>query len=426
MTQKASATHKTDAGLAHESGIVLRRKCACGKNTAGGGDCGSCSRKRGQELQRAHEGGATSREGGTASHAGGVPPVVQEVLGSTGRRLDSSTRAFMESRFGHDFSGVKVHTGARAAESAHAVGALAYTVGRDVVFGAGQYAPHTGEGRRLLAHELAHVVQQRPGLAAKGELTLGATDDPAEREADRVADAVLSDRPAAPLAPGPASVIRRAGRDSDSPPPPAPGPSQPSTTATCGPDVTAQVSAAVSNTRSTFGGWNTADKTSACDALDSLLTGASAWDIVELHNQQWILSYRPACATQGATPPCGSTVKVGGDCYYAGSPNYVIYGVMCKLCRDHFAAQGNPSGVSRFTQSSMEYWINFYKGTGFTGFSTPSGNFGPSRAWAIAGYNGWPTGGTPPAGDRNTCAPNCPTPYNGSAFSVRWVPHGTF
>ncbi len=66
----------------------------------------------------------------------------------------------MEPRFGHDFSQVRIHTDERAAETARAVNALAYTVGRDVVFGAGQYAPQTDEGRRLLAHELTHVVQQ--------------------------------------------------------------------------------------------------------------------------------------------------------------------------------------------------------------------------------------------------------------------------
>jgi hypothetical protein len=67
----------------------------------------------------------------------------------------------MERRFGHDFSQVRVHTDARASESAKAIGARAYTVGRDVVFAAGQFAPHSTKGNMLLAHELAHVLQQR-------------------------------------------------------------------------------------------------------------------------------------------------------------------------------------------------------------------------------------------------------------------------
>ena len=88
-------------------------------------------------------------------------PFVNEVLSSGGGQpLDESTRSFMESRFGHDFSRVRIHTNERAAESARSVNAGAYTVGQDVVFGAGQYVPGTGEGRKLLAHELTHVVQQ--------------------------------------------------------------------------------------------------------------------------------------------------------------------------------------------------------------------------------------------------------------------------
>jgi hypothetical protein len=88
-----------------------------------------------------------------------APPVVHDVLRSPGQPLDAATRAFMEPRFGHDFSRVRVHTDAGAAASARAVNAAAYTVGADVVFRPGRYAPHTAEGRRLLAHELVHVVQ---------------------------------------------------------------------------------------------------------------------------------------------------------------------------------------------------------------------------------------------------------------------------
>jgi murein DD-endopeptidase MepM/ murein hydrolase activator NlpD len=96
---------------------------------------------------------------GTAEPAQ-VPSIVHEVLHSPGQPLDPATRAFMEPRFGHDFSQVRVHTDAKAAESACAVNARAYTVGRDVVFGAGQYAHGSSGGQRLLAHELTHIVQQ--------------------------------------------------------------------------------------------------------------------------------------------------------------------------------------------------------------------------------------------------------------------------
>ncbi|MGO9933713.1 MAG: DUF4157 domain-containing protein [Steroidobacteraceae bacterium] len=101
---------------------------------------------------------------------GSVAHSVETVLRSgAGRPLDAETRVFMESRFGHDFSRVRVHADPAAAESAHFIGARAYTTGFDVVFGSGQYAPASAQGRRLLAHELAHVVQQSglpgPGLA---------------------------------------------------------------------------------------------------------------------------------------------------------------------------------------------------------------------------------------------------------------------
>jgi hypothetical protein len=90
----------------------------------------------------------------------GVPPIVHEVLRSPGQPLESSARHIMERRFGHDFSRVRVHVDAKAAESAQSVNALAYTAGRNVVFGAGTYVPATYEGRRLIAHEMAHVRQQ--------------------------------------------------------------------------------------------------------------------------------------------------------------------------------------------------------------------------------------------------------------------------
>jgi hypothetical protein len=83
------------------------------------------------------------------------------LVADAGQPLATSARAFFEPRFGYSFEHVRVHTGPAAAESAQAVNALAYTVGRDIVFGAGQYASDTTAGRRLLAHELTHVVQQK-------------------------------------------------------------------------------------------------------------------------------------------------------------------------------------------------------------------------------------------------------------------------
>jgi hypothetical protein len=85
---------------------------------------------------------------------------VESVISSSGRPLDHETRRYMESRIGFDFSKVRIHTDSRAVASAKSLNARAYTVGNNVVFGAGRFAPNTTEGRRLLAHELTHTVQQ--------------------------------------------------------------------------------------------------------------------------------------------------------------------------------------------------------------------------------------------------------------------------
>jgi hypothetical protein len=127
-----------------------------------------------------------------ANAANEVPPIVHEALRSPGQPLDGKTRAFFEPRFGHDFSHVRVHTGAQAAESAQAVNALAYTVGRNVVFDTRQYTPTTSAGQRLLAHELTHVVQQhRQGIASGGASRVDKADLQGEREAEAVASRVM-------------------------------------------------------------------------------------------------------------------------------------------------------------------------------------------------------------------------------------------
>ncbi len=122
---------------------------------------------------------------------------------SPGQPLDQATQDRLAPRFGHDFSAVRVHVGAQAAHSARAVAARAYTIGQDIVFGQGAFAPGTAEGARLLAHELTHVVQQRRGVALPGGI--GQAGDRYERQADAVADRVVAGRSAAALLdPGPA------------------------------------------------------------------------------------------------------------------------------------------------------------------------------------------------------------------------------
>jgi hypothetical protein len=151
---------------------ILQRKCACAGFAA---ECERCAQPL--RLQRR----STSDDRGPI---GDAPPIVHDVLASPGRPLDSQTRSFMEPRFGRSFADVRVHTDEQAAASARAVHAHAYTVGNNIAFASNAYALHSSTGRRLLAHELAHVVQQsshgpEPGLMH-------------EHEADRAADGVLA------------------------------------------------------------------------------------------------------------------------------------------------------------------------------------------------------------------------------------------
>jgi hypothetical protein len=265
MSCKAKAATTPTPSFVPSRTILLQRNCACGRKLEASGECEECRKKR---LQRQLGNPRSAIENESA-----VPPIVNEVLNSPGEPLSAETRAFMEPRFGHDFSkvdvhtasrharglaptaapggllvnelgdcyereadresdqvmrmtgtpgvasaiynsvvsrgtdggaiqraflttagrptaratkgsdvspdfsGVRVHTTEKAAESAKAVSALAYTVGQHIVFAAGQYAPGSTEGRRLLAHELVHTIQQS---AASGPLVMRTWDKAAE------------------------------------------------------------------------------------------------------------------------------------------------------------------------------------------------------------------------------------------------------
>jgi hypothetical protein len=118
---------------------------------------------------------------------------VHQVLSSPGQPLDPSAREFMEPRFGQDFSQVRVHADSVAQESARAVNALAYTVGQDIVFAAGQYAPQTHSGQKLIAHELGHTIQQHDlPSGISGNLVLEDKHSPLEQDAAANASQIMS------------------------------------------------------------------------------------------------------------------------------------------------------------------------------------------------------------------------------------------
>lgn len=184
---------------------LLQRKCACGSKTVAGGECAQCGKKK-INLQRKLTIGASNdpleREADRVadqvmamplnSRVNTTPPRIQRfsgkvndglavapasvdrVLASIGRPLEPALRQNMESRFGYDFSQVRIHAGNVAERSARDVNAHAYTAGQNIVFGAGKFAPETQSGRSLLAHELTHVIQQsttgydQPKIMRKG------------------------------------------------------------------------------------------------------------------------------------------------------------------------------------------------------------------------------------------------------------------
>jgi len=142
--------YEADRVADHITRMATPRPCACG------GNCERCQSAAGGSPEILLRKPVSTAALETAA----LPNHVSTALHSPGFALDAGTRQFFEPRLGHDFSHVRIHTGPSAAASAQALNALAYTLGRDVVFNTGQYAPHSIHGQHLLAHELTHVVQQ--------------------------------------------------------------------------------------------------------------------------------------------------------------------------------------------------------------------------------------------------------------------------
>jgi hypothetical protein len=160
------ANHVQTLTSAQPQPLTLQKKCSCG------GICPKCRHDR-NDLQS-------------------IPGNVYEVLNTTGNPLDKNTRQFMESKFGQDFSQVKLHTDENATGSAQQMNAKAYTVGQNIVFDNKYYSPASHDGRHLLAHELTHTVQQKnSGSFFAEKLKVGEAHDPSEREADNIADKIV-------------------------------------------------------------------------------------------------------------------------------------------------------------------------------------------------------------------------------------------
>lgn len=163
---------------------LLQRKCACGNSVGSMSECNACQTQS-LTLQRQQ----------VQSSQLDVPPIVHEVIRSSGQTLDPQTQHLMESRFHHDFSQVRLHTDEKASESARSVNALAYTVGQQIVFDSGHFNPRTLTGQTLLAHELVHTIQQGKQSPATTHLRLEDAQAGAEQEADAVAQQVVQGSP---------------------------------------------------------------------------------------------------------------------------------------------------------------------------------------------------------------------------------------
>jgi hypothetical protein len=338
-----------------------------------------CKEKDEEEKKLVQAKPAGGREAGAqADH-----PLIRSVLSSPGQPLDAAARSFMEPRFGQDFSGVRVHTGSEAAGSARAVNARAYTVGRDVLFGEGEYAPGSSEGQKLMAHELTHVIQQ-----SSGDLRLDRKEDEEDETTAQVAQQRI-----------------------------------------CGPDITASLTTMLGTVGPWFRGLSTFRKHRSCVALGPAapLVGVNpimAWDTRELYlpNTGWLDAYfrrrscgsprdagcntdptRRLCETAGS---CGNSVVVGGKCLLAGTANYALFGTMCRLCHDE---------TSQWGRWDMRAIIGAYKT--ITGDDST-----PPKEVASAAYDGtFPT--LPAAAEnRRTCTGRCGLTHGG-AFDFIWEPY---
>ena len=521
-------------------GLLVQRKCACGSPTSSlTGACAECQSKKRlqtklsigasndpleQEADRvADQVMATPAHANVTSappriqrfteqvteHADSAPASVDQALASSGSPLEPALRQDMEQRFGHDFSRVRVHANAAAEQSAREVNAHAYTVGHDVVFASGMFAPGTTEGQRLIAHELTHVVQQSDGTnlrTAHAGMPAVAPSHSSDRVQRKPATPGVCDAsnlgslgpefakseenvkklklPAKLLrtvklpdeknfvlyCPHRASIaigglvpgtdayivgsgkvkgkdeawVRVEGQDKyywgfinndkyeivesvEIPAEKITVEREKPKKGVCGPDVTKQLANGVDNVRKEFRAKTEDEKEEMCDQIDSLIHGPVTWDFARLHVRDWMAGIRDTCATvvkDANEPCCANSVQVDKECCYAGSANYVLFGVICKSCFDHYLGK-NPvdlSGTYRFNSNRMLSLIESYKSS--------SWNFNKSKQWSLEGYKGWPSGGSTPTGDcSQDCSSNCSLPFfikggaDNEAFRARWCPH---
>jgi Domain of unknown function (DUF4157) len=421
---------------------VLQR-CSCGLRSAGPTECTSCKETKRRLSRRAKADNLDFDEP--------LQTRVTDVLRLPGQPLDAETRTAMGSRFGRDFGGVRVHTDMAAAETAVQLNAEAYTVGRHIVFAPGRYAPADPSGRRLLAHELAHVVQQDgvTDAAAGSEVSIGPVDDVFEREAEHAADLVMaaeSDGRAANVMPMLTSTS-------------APNLQRKA----CGPKVDDEVKTIWTTIGKDFEKLGTSDALSACDWLinpikrnpdpdaaprkinipikpipfvrplvtpsftTSIGFNVNAFDTLPLFYggaMSWLMNKtvqdsgccipsiseaeanwgnQKKCEDEGS---CCSTVQIGEKCWLSGTVNYGTYGVMVRACHKRFPI------IHAEIYYRAKYAAKAYKSWGHRGSlggaTTKEANLDEPMSWFEATYANGPGGTSDRAGNRPDCPLTCP------------------
>lgn len=331
-----------------------------------------------------------------------TPPSMKNVINSGGRPLDRETRNFFEPRFGADLNHVRVHTDTYAAQTARSITAKAYAIGSNIVFGSGEYRPESEAGRHLIAHELAHIIQQTGHINRQDDMDAG-TSEP--RDADV-----------------PVAGVPIPGDAGNSLP-------EPRIPRICGPDITSSLTTMLGTVEPWFRGLSGFQQARSCAGLGpaGFVVGVNpimAWDTRELFlpNTSWLDAYfmsrscgsprdsgcatdprRHLCETAGT---CGNSVVVGGRCMLAGTANYALFGKICRLCHDY---------TGRWNRWDMRAIIGAYKSLDWDDSTPP-------KEIASAAYDGtFPT--VPAAAEnRGTCTDRCGLTHGG-VFDFIWEPY---
>ena len=351
------------SNLSRSNASVQKKCAAC---AAGNGLCKKCAKKNSNASINTHADsntlGVQRKKNQTTQNAVGQSSselqAQVDALNGRGQGLNQSTRNYFEPRFGYDFSHVRVHTDAHAANSAASIQAAAYTIGKNIVFGAGHYAPQSPVGKRLLAHELTHVVQQNTASVNTSITapTIMRQADPGlrERAENLPAQALSAERS---INGGAADLPQQGGSPDVTSP------------RVCGPDIGAALQTVWSRIQRDFHspGWTETHRRNACLYLlrpftpEDNIPGSSAnlalnkdgFDVIGLYQDgaQWQRQapYYPTCGIPGTSASsvdnnfdaghedptrCSNAVTVAGECWLMGTVNYGTFGIMMRLCHD--------------------------------------------------------------------------------------------